>query len=213
MRYYAESDGHVYLVRHQGRLDLPTAGELPFPREDIAQLATPEPVTFCVPALDKHPAAWPLKDAVIEDPQASELARAAIHATMPRVVVEGLCTRDPGEILLVKGSRGFTAGRWSLPGGFVRFGERPEEAMAREIQEELGVPGRVGPLLTVRARVGQRSHLHWLMLFYRTSIQAPPQVDPDEIAEAAWCPRAQIADRIRDEVLVAAIEEGLARIR
>ncbi|UCF10974.1 MAG: NUDIX hydrolase, partial [Candidatus Bipolaricaulota bacterium] len=80
---------------------------------------------------------------------------------MPRVVVEGLCMRADRSLLLVKGSRGYTAGRWSLPGGFLRFGERPEEGMARELREELGVAGRVGRLLLSTARLGVRSRLHW----------------------------------------------------
>jgi 8-oxo-dGTP diphosphatase len=47
-----------------------------------------------------------------------------------------LARRSPGEKL---------AGFWEFPGGKVEKGESPEESLARELREELGIGVKVGP--------------------------------------------------------------------
>ncbi len=62
-----------------------------------------------------------------------------------RIVVAGAIVRD-GRVLLAKRARGkaIAPGKWHLPGGHVEFGEQPDEALMRELEEELGVKTRVG---------------------------------------------------------------------
>ncbi len=203
-RYYIETDGKVFLVEREGVRDLPDEGEVPFPIEEIAPLATEPPVIFAVPRISRFPREWPGKDDLAGLPGVSPLVRKAVHATMPRVVVEGIAVRD-GNILLVKGSRGFTAGLWSLPGGFLRFGESPADGIVREVREELRVDAAVDELIDVRAKLGEESRLHWIMLFYRIAIDGAPDPDPDEIAEARFFPLAEARGLVCDSLMRAVV--------
>jgi mutator protein MutT len=63
------------------------------------------------------------------------------RATFP-VSVKGVLFRA-GKVVLLKNERH----EWELPGGRLEEGESPEDCLAREFQEELGVTVAVGALL------------------------------------------------------------------
>jgi 8-oxo-dGTP diphosphatase len=48
-----------------------------------------------------------------------------------------------GKLLVLRRSSGSIAGSWEFPGGKVDSGESPEQALARELREELGVKAEV----------------------------------------------------------------------
>ena len=66
----------------------------------------------------------------------------------PSIAVDGIITKD-GKILLIKRKNEPFKGKWALPGGFVEYGERVEEAVLREIKEETGLNAKIKKLLGV----------------------------------------------------------------
>lgn len=208
---YLEHDGRVYTVRRGGQLTLPREDEeVPVPYQVCYRLPWGEEgVAFAIPRLKEHPRDWISKDEVPRREDASPILREAVHRSLPRAVAEGVI-EEGGKMLLVKAARGLTKGLWSLPGGFLAFGEAPEAAVRREVEEELGAPCRVGELLGVRAKVGVHTGLHWLMFFYRVALLGEPRPDPDEIAEVRWFQMKEAADRLCDETM-AAFLRSLAR--
>jgi 8-oxo-dGTP diphosphatase len=58
-----------------------------------------------------------------------------------RIAVYGVCRDPAGRVLLVRAAHGFGDAplHWGLPGGGVRHGEAPREALAREFAEETGL--------------------------------------------------------------------------
>jgi len=72
---------------------------------------------------------------------------------IPKIAVGAVILDEsvPGEIriLLVRRARPPMAGRWSLPGGRLEFGESIEAAVRREVFEESGLEVQVGPLVEV----------------------------------------------------------------
>lgn len=57
----------------------------------------------------------------------------------PHSAVAAIIRNPKGQILLIQRAQEPQKGMWDLPGGFVTWGEDPEIAVVREVQEELGV--------------------------------------------------------------------------
>ncbi len=83
-------------------------------------------------------------------------------------VVAGILLRD-GKILLAQRKEAASfALKWEFPGGKIEPGESPEEALERELREELGIHTHTGRIFdAVRLENAQRD---LLLLFYFTAL-------------------------------------------
>jgi 8-oxo-dGTP diphosphatase len=109
---------------------------------------------------------------------------------MMRVVVAALIERE-GSLLVGQRRRGDTlALKWEFPGGKVRPEESLEQALARELQEELGVGSTIGAeIYRTRYRYSEISH-ELLLVFFAASIDAEPANLAFE--QICWVERARL---------------------
>lgn len=82
-------------------------------------------------------------------------------------------------------------GRWESPGGGLDFGEAPDDALARELQEEFGctdfkIEGKLPPSSVIRHEGGVKSH--WIAFIYILRVDPKDMVvcEPDKVDDIGW---------------------------
>jgi 8-oxo-dGTP diphosphatase len=108
-----------------------------------------------------------------------------------RKLVVAALVRGPGGTVLLSRRRADQPMPllWELPGGKVEQGESPEQALQRELHEELGTLAQVGPVYEVVAHAYPEFDL--LMLVYSCVLTGDPR--PVEVAEVRWVPPHELA--------------------
>ena len=127
-------------------------------------------------------------------------------------VAAGVVYRGNRILLCQRKAGGHQALKWEFPGGKLEAGESPEQALARELREELGVCARVGRILAA-CRIADAGR-DLLLLFYAAEI-ASGEPRPLDCRAVVWAEPSALtgydlaeADRSVAEALAAQPPSG-----
>ncbi|MDF1595354.1 MAG: NUDIX hydrolase [Acidimicrobiia bacterium] len=109
----------------------------------------------------------------------------------PRVGVGAVIVRD-GALLMVERGRPPRAGEWAVPGGKVRWGERLEDAVVREVYEETGLVVEVGELVWSGQTIGP--DWHFILMDFEAAVVGGTLTPGDDAANAAWVGLDEVSD-------------------
>ena len=94
--------------------------------------------------------------------------------------VTGVVIKE-NKVLLARHTYGNGKGMLIVPGGYVNFGETPQDALVREYMEETGV--KVKPMNII----GIRFNMHdWYIAFRAEYVSGEASSDHDENSEVLW---------------------------
>ena len=85
-------------------------------------------------------------------------------------------------------------GTWAFPGGWLDFGETPEEAAVREVKEELDLDVEVYAPMGYTSNLSENGRFQIVTLFFecvqRNTSLVPRIVEPDKVDEIAYVTRS-----------------------
>jgi ADP-ribose pyrophosphatase YjhB (NUDIX family) len=107
------------------------------------------------------------------------------------VGVGAVIVRD-GALLMVERGRPPRVGEWAVPGGKVRWGERLEDAVVREVHEETGLVVEVGELVWSGQTIGP--DWHFILMDFEAVVVGGTLTPGDDAADAAWVGLDEVTD-------------------
>ena len=100
------------------------------------------------------------------------------------------------EVLLAKRGKEPGYGKWSIPGGAVNLGETLEEAVVREVCEEVNLEVRVGVVVEVLERILRDPEggvqYHYVLVDFLCEHLSGEEKPSSEALEVQWVPISEI---------------------
>jgi len=107
--------------------------------------------------------------------------------------VGAIIKNEKGQVLLLKRpdtitSDRTTSGMWSVPGGEVKFMEKVEDALKREVREEVGVEVEIIKHIGYHDQILTESQVHWHCQSFLCKItEGKPRIkEPSKCEELKW---------------------------
>ena len=108
--------------------------------------------------------------------------------TFPEPTVGGLIVNEEGKILLAKSHKWFD--KYTLPGGHVEIGETLQEAVKREVKEEVGLDVEVGEMLLTQEAIFSKEFWkkkHFIFFDFICTVEGQHvKLDQKELQEYVW---------------------------
>jgi len=100
----------------------------------------------------------------------------------------GAIVVDRGRVLLLKRRKEPESGCWGIQGGAVEFGESIEDAVKREVKEELSVEVELVALLGVTDHILPHAGVHWVspVFLARIASGSPKNAERDKHSDLRW---------------------------
>ncbi|MGC8533448.1 MAG: NUDIX domain-containing protein [Candidatus Parvarchaeum sp.] len=103
----------------------------------------------------------------------------------PSLAVDGVIIKD-NQILLIKRKNDPYKEKWAIPGGFVEYGERTEDAVLREVKEETGLEAKIDKLVGVYSDPKRDPRKHVVSITYLLKDISGKENGGDDAKEARW---------------------------
>jgi len=103
----------------------------------------------------------------------------------PKITADGAVFKD-GKILLVKRKNDPFRGKWALPGGFVEYGEKTEDAVVREVFEETNLKTKIIDLVGVYSNPDRDPRGHTITVVYLLEVVSGDLCGGDDAMDAKF---------------------------
>lgn len=108
------------------------------------------------------------------------------------VVAAALIDKDKRILLAERPSGKFLEGLWEFPGGKVLPEEKPEEALIRELKEELGIKVSLSSLSPLTFGSHSYEHFHLILLLY-VCLEWEGKISPCERQNVRWVEAGELS--------------------
>ena len=103
----------------------------------------------------------------------------------PKLTVDGVIIKEE-EILLIKRIKNPFKNKWALPGGYVEYNEKVEDAAIREIFEETGLKVEIEKLFGVYSEPNRDPRGHTVSIVYIMNIIGGVLKSGDDASDAKF---------------------------
>jgi mutator protein MutT len=131
----------------------------------------------------------------------------------PAIAVGALVMNDRREVLFVRRAKEPSLGKLGVPGGFVDFSESAEEALVREVREEVGISIKAPEFIASFPNQYLYKDVNYHVVDLYFLVRGEFQVNSHEEAEISaveWIPLAQLAP---GELAFPSLRKAIERVR